>query len=48
MAKKPQKAEEPEIDPEKWAVFESTLKRALSMKPRPHKPVKSKKNRKAK
>jgi hypothetical protein len=36
--KKPPKdqIEMPEIDPDKWGQFESTLKRALSMKPKPH------------
>jgi hypothetical protein len=41
MAKKPQKIETPEIDPEKWGEFESTLKRALDMPHKPHKPAES-------
>ncbi len=34
----------PEIDPEKWSQFESTLKRALDMPHKPHKPVIQKKS----
>jgi hypothetical protein len=40
MAKKPpsqQEKPEPEIDPEKWAAFEATLKRALKTPPTLHK-----------
>jgi hypothetical protein len=40
MTKKPQKQEQPEIDPDKWAQFERTLKRALDMPHKPHKPTK--------
>jgi len=43
MAKKPQKKiETPEIDPDKWAAFEATLKRALLTPHKPHKPTKGK------
>jgi hypothetical protein len=39
MAKKPpSQIETPEIDPEKWSEFESTLKRALDMPHKAHKP----------
>jgi hypothetical protein len=40
MAKKPQKIETPEIEPEKWSEFESTLKRALDMPHKLHAPMK--------
>ena len=37
MAKKPpSQTETPEIDPEKWAEFEATLKRALQTPRKPH------------
>jgi hypothetical protein len=41
MAKKPpSQTETPEIDPEKWSQFETTLKRALDIPHKPHKPTK--------
>jgi hypothetical protein len=38
VKKSSRQTETPEIDPEKWSKFEATLKRALDMPHRPHKP----------
>lgn len=45
MKKKPADIEAAEIDPAKWTEFEATLKQALKMPPKPHKPVKPRKSK---
>jgi hypothetical protein len=50
MVKKTSRQQQPvpEIDPEKWSEFESTLKRALDMPHKPHKKIGKKKRASAK